>query len=151
VAQNKHVLVHKSINTSHIVMGRYEVCMMIPFLLWLLIQECNFIKYVLITWISGSTCSVVHKKPTMMPSSILNKNITNISTYLLITTKCFTYLPTYIVNTYVHYLSNCIYWLLHVSDWLDSSIGPSGLLLVVVSHLLAVPVSVLCVGLEKNN
>ncbi len=36
-----------------------------------------------------------------------------------------------------------------VSDWLDSLTGPSGLLLVVY-HLLAVPVSVLWVGLEKT-
>jgi hypothetical protein len=36
-----------------------------------------------------------------------------------------------------------------VSDWLDSLIGPSGLLLV-VSHVYAVPVSVLWVGLEKK-
>jgi len=35
------------------------------------------------------------------------------------------------------FLIGCIYWLVSVSDWLDSLIGPSGLLLV-VSHLLAV-------------
>jgi hypothetical protein len=34
-------------------------------------------------------------------------------------------------------------------DWVDSLIGPSGLLLV-VSHLSAIPVSVLWVGLEKS-
>jgi hypothetical protein len=33
-------------------------------------------------------------------------------------------------------------------DWLDSLIGPAGLLLV-VSHLFAIPVLVLWVGLEK--
>jgi hypothetical protein len=43
-----------------------------------------------------------------------------------------------------------MYWLLPVSDWLDSLIAPSGLLLVVVSHQLAVPVSVLWVELEKK-
>jgi hypothetical protein len=43
-----------------------------------------------------------------------------------------------------------MYWLLPVSNWLDSLIGPSGLLLVVVSHQLAVPVSVLWVELEKK-
>jgi hypothetical protein len=32
-----------------------------------------------------------------------------------------------------------IYWLFHVSDWVDGLIGPTGLLLV-VSHLFAVPV-----------
>jgi len=47
-----------------------------------------------------------------------------------------------------------IYWLLlPISDWLDGLIGPSELLLL-VSHLRAVPVpvsvSVLCVGLEKD-
>jgi hypothetical protein len=36
-----------------------------------------------------------------------------------------------------------------VVDWLDSSIGPAGLLLV-VSHLFAVAVAVLCVGLENS-
>jgi hypothetical protein len=36
-----------------------------------------------------------------------------------------------------------------VADWLDSLIRPSGLLLV-VSHVYAVPVSVLWVGLEKK-
>jgi hypothetical protein len=35
------------------------------------------------------------------------------------------------------------------SDWVDSLIGPSGLLLV-ISHVLAVPISVLWVGLEKK-
>jgi hypothetical protein len=39
--------------------------------------------------------------------------------------------------------------LLHVSDWVDSLIAPSGLLLV-VSNLLAVPVSVLWVRLGKK-
>ncbi len=44
-----------------------------------------------------------------------------------------------------------VYLLLPVSDWLDSLIGPSGLLLVVVvPHQLAVPVSVLWVELEKK-
>jgi hypothetical protein len=37
----------------------------------------------------------------------------------------------------------------HVSDWVDSLIGPSGLLLL-VSHPFAVSVSVLLVGLEKS-
>jgi len=47
--------------------------------------------------------------------------------------------------------SNRVYWLLFpVSDWVDSLIGPSGLLLVVSPHLLAVPISVLWVGLEKK-
>ncbi len=36
-----------------------------------------------------------------------------------------------------------------VVDWLDSVIGSGGLLLV-VSHLFAVAVLVLCVGLENN-
>jgi hypothetical protein len=45
--------------------------------------------------------------------------------------------------------SDCIYWLLPISDWLDSLIGPSGLLLV-VSHLLAVSVSVLWVGVGNK-
>jgi hypothetical protein len=45
--------------------------------------------------------------------------------------------------------SNQIDRLLPVSDWLDGLIGPPGLLLV-VSHLFAVPVLVLSVGLEIN-
>jgi hypothetical protein len=45
--------------------------------------------------------------------------------------------------------SNRIYWRLPVSHWLDSLIGPTGLLLV-ISHLLAVPILVLWVGLEKK-
>jgi hypothetical protein len=45
--------------------------------------------------------------------------------------------------------SNHIYWLPHVSDWVDSLISPSGLLLI-VSHLLPVPVSLLGVGLENR-
>jgi hypothetical protein len=44
---------------------------------------------------------------------------------------------------------NMIYLLLSVSDWPIIMIGPSGLLLV-VSHLFAVPVSVLLVGLQKS-
>jgi hypothetical protein len=43
--------------------------------------------------------------------------------------------------------SNRICWLVPVSDWVDSLIGPSGLLLVVF-HLLGLPV--LWVGLEKK-
>jgi hypothetical protein len=39
--------------------------------------------------------------------------------------------------------------MLPVSDWLDSLIGPGGLLLVVY-HLFAVPILVLWVGLEKS-
>jgi hypothetical protein len=39
--------------------------------------------------------------------------------------------------------------LLPISDWLDSLIGPSGLLLV-VSHLVVFPVSVSWVWLEKS-
>jgi hypothetical protein len=35
-------------------------------------------------------------------------------------------------------------------DWLDSLIGPNGLLLI-VSHLFAILLSVLWMGLEKNN
>jgi hypothetical protein len=35
-------------------------------------------------------------------------------------------------------------------DWLDSLIGPGGLLLVDSSHLLAVPVLVLRLGLRKS-
>jgi hypothetical protein len=41
--------------------------------------------------------------------------------------------------------SNRIYWLLPVSDWIDSLIGPGGLLLI-VSHLLTVRVSFICMG-----
>ncbi len=44
---------------------------------------------------------------------------------------------------------NRTYWLVHVSEWLDCLIGPGGLLLV-VSHVFAVPISVLWVGLEKS-
>jgi hypothetical protein len=35
-------------------------------------------------------------------------------------------------------------------DWLDSSLGPGELLLVVISYLFAVPVLVMGVGLEKS-
>ncbi len=44
---------------------------------------------------------------------------------------------------------NMIYLLLSVSDWPITMIGPGGLLLV-VTHLFAVPVSVPCVGLQKS-
>jgi hypothetical protein len=41
--------------------------------------------------------------------------------------------------------NNCIYWLFLVCDWVDSLIGPSGLLLVVF-HLLIVPLTLSFMG-----
>jgi hypothetical protein len=52
-------------------------------------------------------------------------------------------------SKHTHHRTICS--LLRVSNWVDSLICPTGLLLVVSpTYLLAVPVSVLWVGLEKK-